>query len=145
MSRPNREILRLPYNQKTMTDLGKLAAQRIRDAREGAGLTQAELADALGITRAAVTSIENGRSTLTLRNLEELPRILHKPLTFFLGLDSGLTADEAELLELYRALPPGFPRESARGILRTLLETIRRNRGSEAPDTPQPGEPGGPE
>jgi transcriptional regulator with XRE-family HTH domain len=112
-----------------MTDLGKLAAQRIRDAREEAGLTQAELADALGVTRAAVTSIENGRSTLTLKNLEELPRILHQPLAYFLGIETDLIPDESEFLELYRALPEGFPRQSAKGILRTLLETVRRNRG----------------
>lgn len=126
-----------------MTDLIKLVARRIRDAREAAGLTQAELADALGVTRAAITSIENGRSALTLKNLEELPRILNQPLSYFLGIESDLTPDESELLGLYRALPEGFPRQSARGILRTLLETVRRNRGLGDDGKPLTVEPGG--
>lgn len=118
------------------TDLSKLVAQRIRDAREAAGLTQSELADALGVTRGAVTSIENGRSDLTLKKLEMLPRVLNQPLSYFLGIKTDLIPDESELLQTYRSLPPGFHRQSARGILRTLLETSRRNPEIEGDNRP---------
>ena len=97
------------YN-KWVTKLGEIAARRIRSARESAGLTQAELADFLGITRAAVTGLENGRSTLTLQHLEVLPEILGRPMAYFLGLGEGaqdITPDEQELLNAYRAIPPG--------------------------------------
>lgn len=92
-----------------MGELGKLAAQRIREAREAAGLTQAELGDALGISGNAVTKIENGRSTLGLQHLEQLPKILNRPIEYFLGLDTGMTPDEEELLALYRRLPQTGP------------------------------------
>lgn len=83
-----------------------MVPKKIRQARQAAGLTQGELADALGVTRALVTSIENNRSTLTLKHLEMLPDILSRPIEYFLGLDTGLTDDEAELLAWYRATPP---------------------------------------
>jgi transcriptional regulator with XRE-family HTH domain len=125
MSRGNKQILRLPYNQVTMGELGKLAAQRIREAREAAELTQAELGDALNISGNAVTKIENGRSTLTLQNLEQLPKILNRPIEYFLGLDTGMTADEEQLLAAYRRLPKTGPaRASALAVVQALVDAI---------------------
>jgi transcriptional regulator with XRE-family HTH domain len=98
----------LQYN-KVVGNLEKIAAKRIKQAREAEGLTQAELADSLGVTRALITSLENGRSTLILKHLEVLPKILHRPISYFLGLDTNLTADEEELLALYRSLPTTGP------------------------------------
>jgi transcriptional regulator with XRE-family HTH domain len=128
-----------------MRKVNEVIGNRIRAARENAGLTQAELGDHLGLTKAAIGKIESGQNALTLKNLFELPEVLHQPLSYFLGIDISQTPDESELLELYRSLPPGFPRESARGILRTLLDTVRRNRGSAGGGTPQPEAPGPPE
>jgi transcriptional regulator with XRE-family HTH domain len=115
-----------------------------------AGLTQVELGDALGITGNAVSKIEGGYATLTLDHLFKLPKILGQSISYFLGLPEAdttppLTPDESELLGLYRALPEGFPRDSARGILRTLLETVRRNRGLGDDGKPLLVEPEGPE
>ena len=96
-----------------MDTITGITSKRLRAAREAAGLTQAELGDSLGISGNAITKIEAGRSTLTLPHLVELPKILHQPITYFLGLENpaGLTDDEAELLELYRAVEePRFRR-----------------------------------
>lgn len=112
-----------------MRKANEIIGNRIRAAREGAGLTQAELGDHLGLTKAAIGKIESGENALTIKNLFELPGVLHQDLSHFLGIETDLTPDESEILGLYRALPPGFPRQSATGILRTLLETVRRNRG----------------
>ena len=72
-------------------------------------MTQVELGDYLGLTRDAISKIENGLSNLSLRHLERLPEILGRPVTYFLGLDDpSLSPDESELLHLYRALPPGL-------------------------------------
>ena len=72
-------------------------------------MTQVELGDYLGLTRDAISKIENGLSNLSLRHLERLPEILGRPVTYFLGLDQpSLSPDESELLHLYRALPPGL-------------------------------------
>ena len=65
------------------------------------------MAAPLGIGRAAYSNIENGLSLITVDHLLKLPHILHKPVTYFLGIGTeNLSADEAEWLELYRLLPP---------------------------------------
>ncbi len=93
-----------------MINLSKIIPKRIKQAREAAGLTQGELADYLGVTRALVTSLEAGRSNLTIQHLEILPKILHRPISFFLGLTiEGLTPDEEELLMFYRSIPSAGP------------------------------------
>ena len=92
---------------------------RVKQAREEAGLTQAELGDALDIGSNAISKIETGRSVITLQHLIKLPAILNKPVAWFLDLPPppGLTAEEQEILEAYRALPPG-------PVRRFALETI---------------------
>lgn len=108
----------------------KLIGARLKSAREEADLNQADVAEALGIQRNSYTQIETGRNLIQIKHLLKLPEILGKPLSYFVDAPTGnLQPDEEELLSLYRALPPGFPRQSATGILRTLLEVVRRNRG----------------
>jgi transcriptional regulator with XRE-family HTH domain len=46
----------------------------LRDARQGAGLTQAELAERLGLTQAAIARLERPGANPTLRTLQ---RALH--------------------------------------------------------------------
>lgn len=107
----------------------KEIGERLREARRDANLTQDELGEALGLSGNAISKIENGYSSITVESLLKLPSILDRPLSYFLNIQTEFTTDESELLDLYRALPEGFPRQSAKGILRTLLETVRRNRG----------------
>ena len=87
-----------------MTDI---IAQRVRQAREWAGLTQNELADYLGVTRPMVTAIENGRASLTVENLLILHKVLDQPVEWFLGFNRfDLTDQESRLLALFRGLAP---------------------------------------
>jgi transcriptional regulator with XRE-family HTH domain len=95
MSIPIKHFLRLPYNRERMGHLGIIASQRVREAREAAGLTQAELAEYLHISRDAVSKIENGYSVLSLKHLAALPNILHRPISYFLDLETDLTIVEA--------------------------------------------------
>lgn len=106
---------------KVIQAVGRL----IRQAREDAGLTQSELGDALGISGNAVTKIENGRSALTLGHLTKLPAILHRPVSYFLGIEFDLSADEEELLTLYRALPEGLPREYVFTFIRSWVQQTK--------------------
>ena len=93
---------------------------KIRRAREEAELTQVELGDALGISGNAVARIERGRNALILKHLLVLPKILNKPIEWFLDLPGvpGLTPDEEELLSLYRSLPVGTTRAQGLDLLR---------------------------
>jgi transcriptional regulator with XRE-family HTH domain len=101
-----------------MSTLAKTIGNKIKAARLAAELTQEEVAVPLGIGRAAYSNIENGHSLVTVDHLIKLPQILHKPVTYFLGIDTGnLSAEEAEWLELYRILP-----EDARLLVFTFVK-----------------------
>lgn len=91
------------YNSEVRGLDKKAIGRRIRQAREDLGLTQADVADELRLTRAAVGKIEKG-SSITLDNLFELEGILMKPVEYFLGLDTELSDDAAEWLAIYNSL-----------------------------------------
>jgi len=89
-----------------MDTLARRIGKAIKAARLSAGLTQEEVAVPLGIGRAAYSNIENGHSNITIDHLLKLPYILHKPVTYYLGIGTeNLTDEEMEWLELYRILP----------------------------------------
>ncbi|SRR6266511_447726 len=56
--------------------IGRLVAQ----ARRGAGLTQAGLAERMGTTQSAVSRLESGRSVPSLRILEKVARATGSPI-----------------------------------------------------------------
>ncbi|MCG0278491.1 MAG: helix-turn-helix domain-containing protein [Thermanaeromonas sp.] len=61
--------------------------QKIRAARNEAGLTQAELASYLGITPTALNYYEAGKRQVPIHILETIALILGKPIHYFLGPD----------------------------------------------------------
>jgi transcriptional regulator with XRE-family HTH domain len=98
---------------------------RIRAARQAMGLSQDELAAAVGVTRSAVAQWETGRAGLVGGNLARVSDILGIPLAFLLTgaaerNDSPLAHGGVELalLRLYRECAP------ADQVL--LLQTARR-------------------
>lgn len=99
---------------------------RIKAAREKANLTQEDVAKRLGIGRAAYSNIENGHSLVTVEHLIRLVAILQQPITYFFGLGTGdLSEDEVTLLEYYRTIPPGTPKEAALDVVRSLAQTYQ--------------------
>jgi Zn-dependent peptidase ImmA (M78 family)/transcriptional regulator with XRE-family HTH domain len=59
-------------------------AARIRDARQTVGLTQAQVAEGLGLHRPAVSEMEAGRRAVTSEELYELSRMLGVPVAALL-------------------------------------------------------------
>jgi transcriptional regulator with XRE-family HTH domain len=59
-------------------------AKRLREARAGLGLSQAELAGRLAFTQAAISLWEGEHRRPGIVELDELARALGKPLTYFL-------------------------------------------------------------
>jgi transcriptional regulator with XRE-family HTH domain len=87
-----------------MSRYGKQIGKRIRSARVAAGLTQREVAEALKLSHVGFGDIERGKNEPSLQYLEHLSRILGKPVTWFLGIETELADDEAELLHAYRSI-----------------------------------------
>jgi len=91
---------------------------RIRAARERRGLTQAALAELVGVTRSAVAQWETGRSGQVGGNLAQIAAVLEVGVEHLLlgsgaaavfeelGGAEGLSGDELALLRLYRSCQP---------------------------------------
>jgi transcriptional regulator with XRE-family HTH domain len=70
----------------------KEIGRKIQAAREERGMTQVDLAQALGITQAALSNYELGKRRLYLHQIEQIANILGKRLDYFMsnGHDSSL-------------------------------------------------------
>ena len=105
-------------------------ATRLREARTKAGLTQAGLAEALGVSRSAVAQWETGRAGQIRANLLALAAALGVSATWLLeggGPDGTAAAEdstELALLRLYRSLRP----DDRQLLLHTALRLSRQPR-----------------
>lgn len=99
---------------------------RLAQARAEAGMTQQEMADALGVTLNGYQNYEYGKRDLRSSTLRAASKALGRSASWLLGMDDvsdapsrptlsvvaprpvpdGLSADEAELLACYRASTP---------------------------------------
>ena len=57
--------------------------QRLREAREAAGLTQADVAEELGVPQSWISRCETRQRRIDLIELEDLAELYGKPLRFF--------------------------------------------------------------
>jgi len=101
--------------------------ERIKQARKTRRLTQAELAQAIGVRQEQITRWEKGLISPAKVHLAELARVFDCTTDWLLGIDAEngtqrraveLTPDERQLLELYRA-----------GQLPDLVQTLILSRG----------------
>ncbi len=112
-----------------MSDLQNIIKSRLKSARIDQSFTQSDVAEALGIERASYTQIETGRNMLSVENLVRVSEILGKPVHYFLGMGTeGLTSDEAELVDIYRSIPPGDLKENALTTLKATAQQARKPR-----------------
>lgn len=65
-----------------------LFADRIKSLRERSGLTQAELAKKLGLTRSCINAWEMGLSVASTVMVVELARFFHVTTDYLLGVSS---------------------------------------------------------
>ena len=64
-----------------------MVANRVKAAREAKGMTQAELAEQLGITQAAFSYIENGDKSPSLPVAKRMAQILGTSIDHLVGMD----------------------------------------------------------
>lgn len=82
-----------------------LTADRIKELREATGITQAELARKLSVTRASVNAWEMGISVPTVDKIVDLSEIFHVSTDYILGVEatqsiniSSLNHEEKEII-----------------------------------------------
>lgn len=69
---------------------------RLREAREYLGFSQELVAERLGVPRASISAIENGKRKVSSLELKELSQLFRRPLTFFLGEEESSQADRPQ-------------------------------------------------
>ena len=114
-------------------DQEKALARRIKRAREAyrPKMSQDELGKRLGIEQSTVSLIENGVTEVGAIRLMRIAAILGRPVTWFLGIDTGLSDDEAQIVHLWRQIALPEMRDIAMQHLRTVLVSDRRLRGQD--------------
>ncbi len=75
-------------------DLIRHLPNRLRQIRQNKGLSQENMADALGISTTAYGDLERGKTEITLMRLDAIATIFQVPLENLLGLEQGPTIDE---------------------------------------------------
>jgi transcriptional regulator with XRE-family HTH domain len=105
----------------------------IKNARRGAGMSQIDLAEKIGVSYQQVQKYEKGASELTLSRLQQIAEILTIPLhTFFDDKNlvvsessptyGTLSNEEQRLLILFRKIKSDKTRKMAVSVVRTIME-----------------------
>lgn len=96
-----------------------MVADRIKHLREQQGLTQAELARRLGVTRSGVNAWELGISVPSTQYVVELADLFRVSTDYLLGVDKTSTLDVSDLtdqdVELVHALVLHLKRKNEPG------------------------------
>lgn len=86
-----------------------MISDKIKEVREKAGLSQAQLAKRLDVTRSSVNAWEMGLSMPTAQYIVALSRLFHVSTDYFLGTESSLSVcldpySEEEIALIYSLL-----------------------------------------
>jgi len=77
---------------------------RVREARARAGLSQDELAKAMGATHSLISLIETGRQNMTLQTLDRVARTLNTSIAALLPVEGSRSVSEASVVDLLNSL-----------------------------------------
>ena len=107
--------------------------QRIRDKRNERGMSQTEVANALGVTFQQVRKYERGTNRVSASRLYDLSRILSLPLQiFFEGLENQADTSEDDAENVVHLMKPdtielveAYYKVDNLHVRRRILSTIR--------------------
>jgi len=97
----------------------EIIGRNLKKARELSGLSQEQLADKLGISRATLSAIENGHVAIDSSKLLLAARVLGRPVTDF------FEEDEAAFALLYRAAAEASAPSNARSRFERFCKAYR--------------------
>jgi transcriptional regulator with XRE-family HTH domain len=101
--------------------------QRIRAARENAGLSQEEFAEAVRKDQRAISEYENGKRKIPATDLATFAHVLGVRITYFYEQDT--TADDLDQLVLHQfhTLPTPEAKHAAIQVLRLFSDTLNQH------------------
>ncbi len=107
----------------TSGDQRRAIAQRLRLARENAGLSQGQVARKLDLQRPSVSEIEAGRRRVSAEELASLAALYHVDTAWLTGEATSVDTDRIELAarELAKLKPDDLSR------VMDLLKALRRD------------------
>ncbi|HXV44152.1 MAG TPA: helix-turn-helix domain-containing protein [Anaerolineae bacterium] len=119
-----------------MDGLKRTIRNRLKKAREAAGLTQDELADLLNMNRSTYANLESGRNWPAVWRLAKLKDVLGRSVDWFLGNDAdqaekSLNNDQSRLLQAYDSIGDESFRELAIALVELLASKSPRKRKKE--------------
>lgn len=82
------------YKREQLPKVG----ERIRRARQRAGLTQQELAELIGTTDKSISALETGRVEPSISQMQAIATSLNKPIATFTGEDLGMLESKLQSL-----------------------------------------------
>ena len=108
-------MIRLNAQERAITE-------RVMRVREEAGMTKTEFAERLGLSKQGYQPYEKYEAPFSISHLFLVSRILGRPLEYFLGLDTGLTEDEGQLLASYRSTAADDVRAMILRAVRSMVQ-----------------------
>ena len=96
--------------------------QRIRQAREQAGLSQTQVANTLNLDQSSISELERGRRRLFVSELLELARLFDRPVLYFLNSETEQSDRDLQLLQYFHRLPSSKAQQIAIDIIRLLAQ-----------------------
>jgi transcriptional regulator with XRE-family HTH domain len=98
------------FHKKKDDQANQYIRKKIREARNEAGDTQADLAKVLEKTRVAISDLERGRVAVNASDLSLIAAYYEKPISYFFHpinktTRSDLSPIEEELIMVFRQLP----------------------------------------
>mgnify|MGYP002777370079 CR=1 FL=1 len=107
--------------------LDVIIASNVKSARTARGFTQADLAEALGLTFQQVQKYESGKNRISASRLVEIARILAMEASELLPTHGGQTtelpqqsAQSTRLLQHFQSIPDEHIRESILSLVKRL-------------------------
>ena len=101
---------------------------KLKQARQNAGMSQADVADALNLTRTAITQMESGKRAVSTLELSQLAALYHCPVSAFFGASD---TEEDVLVVLHRALPDFGARSTVKKQVSRYLNWCREGHNLE--------------
>ncbi|MFC1549466.1 helix-turn-helix domain-containing protein [Nitrospirota bacterium] len=120
------------------TKTKKEVASTIKSLRKVSGMTQARLAEKVGVTYQQIQKYENGKSVLSTDRLQQVADAFNVPVITLLGgevahtaqvITSYISEDEAEVLTLYRRITRKRLRDNLLHMVKDLVQLTESGQG----------------